>query len=186
MGNVLANDTEDVVREVWEGPEIALEADPDRRATVREVVREEVAGAIARGEDAEKLASTLGHRTKRWAHNWRRVARTELRGALSEGVVIAAVRNGGPKVRITRIPEPNACEHCKRVFLDADGKPRIFTAEELIENGTNVGLQPPDWKPTIWPVHPNCECDTQEVPDGFGFDDEWLLVPTGPPDEGDG
>jgi hypothetical protein len=165
------------VREVWDGEDVALEADEELRVDVRERVRTATADAVARHKSAQELASDLGHATGDWSRNWDRIATTELQGAYNEGVVVEAIRFGGPEVRIARIPEPGACEACRGAFLDGEGRPRIFTAEELINNGTNVGRKRADWQPTLWPQHPNCACDTQEVPDGLAFNDAWEMVP---------
>lgn len=156
LGNVVDQDMQTLTREVWDGEQIVAEADREQRLAVREVVREEVAEAIARKQSARDLASDLGHRTGDWARDWERVARTELQWAYNEGVLISAVRTDGPGALIARIPEPGACEHCLRLFLDDDGKPKIFAASELVANGTNVGRKAGAWRATIGTVHPHC------------------------------
>lgn len=58
------------------------------------------------------------------------------------------------------------CRHCIRLYLTAGigSEPKLFTAEELIGNGTNIGRRVADWKPTIiTAVHPFCYDDKVEV-----------------------
>jgi len=177
LGNDIDRDTGEILAEVWDGEDIAEEIDAEGRARTRRVITEETAGAIELGQTPKKLASRLGNATGRWGRDWERVARTELRGATSEGAVIEAVRTWGDEARVARTPEHDACVHCQRLFLEPDGKPRIFTVEGLLANGTNVGKRANSWLATLWPVHPKCRCDTQAVPPGFGFDETWDLVP---------
>ena len=153
--------------EGWEEEEITQEIDPEARAMMREAIREETARAIVGHGDARKLGRDLAERTGHYSHNWERIAKTELQGAHNAGRIADAVNANGPDARVARITESAACVHCRRLFRDSDGLPRIFSAAELLANGTNVGLHPDDWKPTIWPIHPNCQCDTIPVPEGF-------------------
>jgi hypothetical protein len=175
LGNFLHEKTQQLVVESWAGESVVSEADQSLRLRARELVRVEAADALAHGRSARELARTLRNATKDWARDWERIANTELQGAYNEGQVITAVRNEGLDAKIARIPESDACVHCQRLFLDVDGRPKLFTAEGLAANGTNVGRKALNWLPTIWPVHPNCRCDVQHVPEGLDFDDQWLL-----------
>lgn len=178
LGNIVSEDLDTLVRETWDEAAIVAEGDRDQRLVTRETIRESTSEAVARGWAADRLASELGNKTLDWGRNWRRIAATELQAAANEGTVIAAIRLDGAETRIARIPEPDACPACRALFLDPEtGRPRIFLARELVENGTNVGKPRDDWKPTVWPTHPHCRCPAQRVPRGFVFDDSWNLVP---------
>lgn len=176
MGNVVSEDCETLVREAWDGEEITLTADERLRLETRATVREETARALGDRVTSDELARRLGRKTGDWARNWRRIAVTELQGARNDAVAIRSVRVDGDEARVARIPEPNACAACKRLFLEG-GRPRIFTVAELVENGTNVGRRGDELRPTLWPVHPYCRCDTQRIPPGFTLDEEWTLAP---------
>jgi hypothetical protein len=178
LGNRVDEDLRTTSVEVWEEDELLAVPEYEERMRMEEIIREETADAIARGESMQKLASRLGNRTGDWARNWDRIAHTELQGAHNEGVVIDAIRRSGDGVGIVRVPEPTACDDCQRVFLEG-GRPRVFTAAELVENGTNVGRPRKSWAATIWPVHPWCRCDTMVVPKGFELGDDWRLQPIG-------
>ena len=181
LGNIVTVEAETALAEVWNGEQIEREADADRRSEMVDIIREETAAATAnnskwRSDTAQKLASRLGNRTGDWSRNWERIARTEMQGAYNEGSVLEAIEWDGPDALIARIPEPSACADCRRVHLTRDGRPRVFKASDLINNGTNVGRKRTEWQATIWPIHPNCRCDTQHIPAGMEFDDEWGLV----------
>ena len=182
LGNYIKQRTMEHVREVWAGDTISVDVDPQARQAMVILIREKTVDAIESGKMADQLARDLANASGDFSRNWRRIANTELQGAFNEGSVVDAVRREGPGVGIARIPDQDACDDCRRLFLDATGKPRVFTATELANNNTNAGKKRVDWLPTIWPVHPNCRCDTQEVPAGFVFDSDWLLVPEGGPD----
>jgi len=130
-------------------------------------IKELTARAIEDRWSADELSRELADRSGVWVHNWERIARTELQGAYNEGRVYTALEGYGPGARIARLPETGACKHCRRLFLNVEGLPRIFLIEELAGNGTNVGRKAAAWLPTVWPVHPNCRCDVVTVPPGM-------------------
>lgn len=143
------------------------------RVEVRAMVAQAITDQLNWGEFTAKLNARLGA----WSRDWQRVARTELQGAYNEGVLAAAMADRGRDARIARVPERDACEQCIRVFIE-DGRPRIFGVLEITRNGTNVGRHKDDWMATVWPIHPNCRCDTVHVPPGYGFNSAWQLVPS--------
>lgn len=175
LGNKVAGIVENSVMEVWAGEELAVPVNAATRADAMAAIRTETADAVARAKTARKLASELGNKTEDWGRDWLRIAKTELQGAYNDGQILRAHRVYGDEAQIARVPESDACAHCVRLFIEG-GKPIIFKLEDLLANGTNVGRKSRDWQPTAWPVHPNCRCDTQVVPPGYGFDDDWFLT----------
>lgn len=175
LGNIAESEASQVVQEIWNGEDIAHEVDPEKRAKRMRQIRELTAEAIARGKTPQWLASELGHVTGEWSRDWLRIARTELQSANNEGVAIEAFRADGVEARVARVPEPGACPDCLRLFMDGS-KPRIFTVEELVANGTNVGKKRAAWVAVLGPVHPNCLCVVQYIPPGLEYNDRWELV----------
>lgn len=151
----------------------------------RQMIKDKVSDAISQEQTRGKLASELYHNLEDWSRDWKRVAHTELWNAKLQGEVNAILsgetiyRNTtkGGETRVFRRPSADACNHCKRLYLESDGiTPKIFLLEELINNGDNVGRKTKDWKPTTGTTHPNCTCPIAVVPDGFGFDKDGVLV----------
>ena len=167
LGNALSEELENVAAEGWQGEEIIEEVNPEQRAEMLAILREEAANESASGRDARRLAGTLADRSKYYAHNWERIAQTELQGAHNEGRVIAASEAYGDEAQVARIPESGACDQCLRLFTEDGGRPRVFAVDKLTANGVNVGRSRADWLPTVFPIHPNCRCDTITVPQGF-------------------
>ena len=177
LGNKISAQTGELLMEEWQGGDILAEVDPAERARKMEMIREMTAEAVARRDTADELAGRLANATGDYSRNWLRIARTELQGAYNEGAVINIMRTFGRKAQVARVPNRSACVQCRRVFLDRRGRPAIFSLDEIVDNDTNADRRAGDWEATVWPVHPNCRCDVQYVPDGFGFNDGWDMVP---------
>ena len=166
LGNMLSEELADVVAETWIGEEIVEEVLPEQRAEMLEIIREETGRELATSRDARRLAGTLADRSKYYAHNWQRIANTELQGAHNEGRVIASVQAHGEGAQVARVPNTGACDDCLRLVTE-EGRPRVFSVAELQQNGVNVGRSRDEWLATIFPIHPNCRCDLISVPPDF-------------------
>lgn len=157
----------------------AIVSDAVLERRFEKVIREEVAGNIKNRKAWRTVVTALGDRTGDWARDLGRIAATEKQNAMHEGAARAMTkkRGGDPKsVRVAKLVEPNACDHCKRLYLDG-GRPKLFTLAELIGNGSNVGRKASAWLATLPATHPWCQCSLVEVPDGWSFDEGGLLVP---------
>jgi hypothetical protein len=58
---------------------------------------------------------------------------------------------------IYKIPRPQACQHCMRLHLDQDGRPKVYKLRDVRGN-TNVGKKAGQWEFVLGPVHPHCYC----------------------------
>ena len=146
-----------------------------RRERRLKIIRRDVSDAILQGWSKEELAEKLKAHTGDYVRDWNRVAMTELQGAYNDAAVLTAIKLHGTSARIARIPETTACGDCQRLFLEA-GLPKIFRVIDIIKNGSNVGLRPLEWKPTIWPLHPRCRCGVVPVPEGSKADRSGNLI----------
>ena len=175
LGNALSAELENVIAEGWAGEEITEEILPEQRQQMLTMIREEASRELATGRDARRLAGTLADRSQYYAHNWLRIAQTELQGAHNEGRIIASVEAYGDGARVARIPESGACDQCISLLTDEAGNPRVWRVDELQNNGVNVGRRREEWVATIFPIHPNCRCDTISVPEGFSVTSDGRL-----------
>jgi hypothetical protein len=93
--------------------------------------------------------------------DWNRVAVTETANAMGIGSVDRVVMQNRDKdleeVYVFRIPVNDAalCKFCRKFYLDADGSPAVYRMSTLLNNGTNYGRKPADWKPVAGATHPN-------------------------------
>jgi len=134
-------------------------------------VRDGVKDAIKDRKTISELRTDLFARIDNRIRDWQRVAHTEMTNAIQHGVYddIRANSKRGADQLVFKRPSPDACSHCKRLYLQEDGiTPRIFKMSELED--TNIGKRVADWGPTIGPIHPWCQCQLQIVPDGFDFE----------------
>jgi hypothetical protein len=154
---------------------IRLDAELDQRQ--RQGIRDEVSDHIARRSTLSELKSRLGRIAGDWARDWHRIASTESHAAHQQGFLSSVVARHGDSELLAKIPESTACADCKRLYLDASGRPKIRPASWWESQGaSNAGLKRAEWKPVIGGVHPWCQCQLVRVPPGMVFDDEWNLV----------
>jgi hypothetical protein len=144
--------------------------------TARSELQQLVEQARREGLTPPQLMLRLSTRMRGYERDWLAVARTELQAAHNEAAAAAAAERDGPTARVARVPEHDACEHCKALYLDASGRPIIWRLDDLLANGTNFGRKSATWQATLYPLHTNCRCGTVRVPPGYGFDASWQLV----------
>jgi hypothetical protein len=138
-------------------------------------VRSGVKEAIANRQTTSELKTNLFHAFDNQSRDWLRVAHTEMNTAIQQGIYGEILEKSGPDQLVFKRPNPDACEHCKRVYLMPDGiTPRVFKLSDLEE--TNVGRRARDWRATIGSVHPWCNCQLQVIPEGFDFKQRKIAV----------
>tara|TARA_Y100001938_G_scaffold149528_1_gene236666 strand:- start:158 stop:1192 length:1035 start_codon:yes stop_codon:yes gene_type:complete len=176
LGNAYADDLSASFYEKWDGENLLATHDPKKRQEALQVIREEVGIASLQNDTVNDVAGKIRQRTKDLARNFERIAETELQATHNEGMIYESLYLDGDQARVARIPETTACKHCKAHFLDSNGVPIVFEVSELIANGTNVGKRASEYKPTAYPMHPHCRCDTIPVPQGLTVDENGVLV----------
>ena len=133
-------------------------------------VRENVVESISARETISELKTRLFDAIDNRTRDWQRVAHTEVNTAVQQGVyrTIREASDDGKEQVVYKRPNPDACRHCKRLFLRSDGvTPRVFRMGDLTDS--NVGLPAAAWGPTIGSVHPWCNCQLQVIPEGYDF-----------------
>jgi histone H3/H4 len=133
-------------------------------------VREGVIDSISNRKTRSELATSLFHAVDNKAKDWQRVAFTEMNNAIQQGIYSEIVEKSpdGHNQLVFKRPNPDACKHCKKAYLESDGvTPKIFKLGDL--ETTNYGKKANDWKPVIESVHPWCQCQLHIIPDNYGF-----------------
>jgi len=134
-----------------------------------EALRETMVSSISERKTVSELKTALFDLFDDRNRDWRRVASTEINNSIQFGIAASikeASDEEGDQLVFKR-PNPDACKHCLRLFLQQDGTPKIFKIGDLAIS--NVGKKANDWLPTVGGVHPFCHCQLHVVPDGFGF-----------------
>ncbi len=57
------------------------------------------------------------------------------------------------------------CQWCDEFYVGRDGKPIIYTLQELQANGSNYGRPKSSWKPVLEATHPHCRCQLHTLSD---------------------
>ena len=156
---------------------IEIEADAKLDAAMRSIIKDETAKAVLQRRSIGQLTSDFKQATEDWGRDWGRIANTEIHQVHQEGYLYDMVDQYGEEELMAKIPNPDACSACKAAYLE-NGKPKIRPLSWWLANGTtNVGRKGADRLPVTGTFHPNCFCENQRVPKGWGFTDAWELVP---------
>lgn len=139
-----------------------------------EDVRRELSGAIKNRESLNTIISNWGNQLGNWHRDYGRIAETEMNSIFQLGRGLQLEEKYGKEVKVFKTVFPGACRHCIKLYLTngIGSKPILFTLEELIANGSNVGRKVADWKAVLTSVHPFCRCNLQYVPEGTEWSDE--------------
>lgn len=166
LGNTYANDFS----------VMTIETDHETRKQLQQATAEQVSDAIVNRETSKRLASMIGDSFGDWSRDLRRVAETELQDAHQHGWAGYVHKVAGSEAMVAKIVNPDACKTCRGLYVDADGKPKLFSLAELESNGSNFGLKRSEWKATVGPAHPFCYCVLTQVPEGFEFNELGQMV----------
>lgn len=149
-----------------------------------QTVQHEIALGIARRSSKEHIARRMRSKLNETERNWALVVLSELHNAQEHGKALGLAR-GGRDPLVFKRPRADACRFCKLLFLK-DGRPRIFRLSVLVKNGTNFdrragrpsmrGSNATEWKATVGCVHPACQCEMFELPDGMTLDAKGNMV----------
>lgn len=154
-----------------------ISSDNEQAREARRVIAEETASAIEARESWRRLRGTLGEKLgEDWARDLHRIAATEIQAAVNAGIADAIEEDEGHEALVAVIPHPDACEVCLG-FYTRNGKPRIFRLAELPPHGVNFRKPKSQWVPCLPPSHPFCGCALVMIPDGWAFDEDWVLRP---------
>jgi len=138
----------DQTGQVW-----AVERDQE---VVRDITERAIANRTNPIEAARELARS--NRAKGLFRDTERVLRTEIAEARSTGSWLAMAGSQPPTAKLYRRPSPRACSECRRLFLDDNGKHRLYERSEI---EAQDALGPNTSKPyhlRIGVIHPNCVC----------------------------
>lgn len=132
----------------------------------RVLIKKKSIEAIKERKSQNWLASELRNQTKDWARDFDRIADCIMHEAYDTGRSVEIQKEYGDDAKVYKDVYDGACEHCIRLYLTngIGSKPIIFKLNELIANGTNIGVKTKDWKPVIGFVHPFCRCTLSHVP----------------------
>lgn len=130
------------------------------REQYEKVIKDSVKRSVIERNTVSSIVSEIGNYTKDWSRDLGRIAETEMQNAYEYGK-ITSFNEEDEDNKYYKHVYGGACKHCIRLYLkDGIGsEPYLFSYNELLANGTNIGKKVNDWKATIGPIHPFCRCD---------------------------
>jgi hypothetical protein len=145
-----------------------------KRMISEEDVRNEISEAISKRKSIQNIVSEWGTKTGDWQRDYGRIAETEMNTIFQLGRATQIEERYAKDQKVYKQVFEGSCRHCIRLYLTGGigSQPRIFTLQELQENGTNIGLKVADWKPIVGSTHPYCRCNLQFLPKGQTWDKE--------------
>jgi len=157
-------------------------------AQVRGVIKDAVKTGVILNQKYLDVMKELVVSLKEDKRNWSRVASTEMHSVRQRGIAQSIIGkvdfykdSDGIDSDVAIVPAPDACEDCKRLYLDPKtGNPKIFKLSVLMSNEGSNYVRP--WRqharPVIPPLHPHCFCRMRYVPPGWGWNKkgEYTLV----------
>ena len=143
----------------------------NKRTSYEKVIRDQVELGALKHKSVLEISSDLAHLTGDWSRNFAISVEYISHLAFSEGR-LSVIEKQNPKSRIFFNVYEKACEHCVKLYLTKGigSQPKIFTIEELKNNGSNIGRKVKDWLPTIPPIHPWCRCQLNKYNEGTAWD----------------
>lgn len=160
---------------------ILIEVDKKQRAEYEKVIQDAATKTIKDRGSVKYMSSLIGHKTGDWARDLDRISDFILHNAHDTGrayQIKDTYKDSDPtgdKVMCYKMVFDQACQSCVKIYLtNGEGSaPRIFSVNELIANGTNIGRKKDDWKPVIGSTHPYCRCEMEALGVGeFEWDDK--------------
>jgi hypothetical protein len=139
------------------------------RNKYEKIITTEAKKSIAKRQTVKEFASHVGELTKDWSRDLDRIADFVLHEAYDNGRALAIKKQHGKEALVYKRVHEEACKSCNSLYLKR-GVPRIFTVNQLLANGTNIGRKQKDWKPVVGPTHPWCRCDVEYIPSGWEWD----------------
>lgn len=132
-----------------------------KREYYEKVIGDSLKRAVVERDSVKSIVSEIGSKTGDWERDLGRIAETELQNAYEYGKGAHFNEEYGNKRVYYKQVYPGACQYCIKLYLTngIGSEPRLFTYQELLDNGTNIGKKAKDWKATLGTVHPFCRCD---------------------------
>lgn len=134
---------------------------------------------LIRDKDVHKkyLGNALKGKVENWSNRWKLIVGTELARASNYGSFDAIIHNNKnvelEEIYVYKIgPHDGAtCKYCFKFWFESDRvTPKVYRLNELMANGSNVGVKQADWKATIDLTHPNGRHIMVELKRGWGFE----------------
>ena len=162
-----------------------------RRQFYEEKINSAIKRAVIERDSAASVAREIGKQTGDWTRDLGRIAETEMQNAFEIGKSEVLLETISPDDKVLyKQVYPGACKHCIRLYLKngVGSEPILYSYNELLANGTNVGRKAADWKPVLGAVHPYCRCSllSKRSKDDVWDEKRGMYIPAEPKQKSEG
>ncbi len=153
----------------------------DIKANQQEFIKQQILEGTAKRESRKEIVRNIAKLTGDWNRNFTKSVQYISHTAFNEGraAMIEKRYEGNDKAKVYFQVQPDACDHCKKHYLIKGNEPKIFTLQDLQNNGTNIGKKVADWNPTLGALHPHCRCLLTEYVPGMVWKEDRFVYPKG-------
>lgn len=125
--------------------------------------------ALKEGNNQQKLASMLREITEDWARDFSRISDYIMQEAYAYGRLAQIIDAYGEDVNVYKQTFPKCCKDCEKNYGVPGEEPKIYTIQELLDNGTNIGRK--DQLPVIGQAHPWARSILHAIPPNSEWSD---------------
>lgn len=144
---------------------------------MQKVLQKIVPKNIAARETAGRLKSQLHTEIGASVRDFEKIAFTELQNAMQMGIANTITRIDS-EAKVVKLPRPDACKWCVKVFKKPNGDLRVFKLSSLMGK-SNVGKKKKDWTAVADSVHPFCSCQMIHIPKGWVWNNKTMSLMPG-------
>ena len=123
----------------------------------QKIIKQEAQKAIENRLSISELSSILSQKTQDWSRDFDRIADYIMHSAYQAGKANMILNRNPVGAKIWFQVHHDACKYCKSVYLynEKTNEPRLYYLKDVINNGSNIGVKPKDYKPSVYPLHPH-------------------------------
>jgi hypothetical protein len=137
---------------------------------LRNDIKKKTIEAFNENKNAQQLASILRELTGDWARDFSRIADYVLQEAYAHGRMEQIKEMYGDDCKVYKQTFPGVCKHCEKNYGSPGEEPIIYTVDELLANGDNIGRS--EQLPVVGPAHPWARSILHPIPEGYIWSDE--------------
>lgn len=137
---------------------------------IRSKVKQKTIQAVEENKNQEWLASELRSMTEDWARDFSRISNYVLQESYAFGRAQQIIEDYGEQVKVYKQTFPGVCKYCLKNYGVPNEKPVIYSLQELINNGNNIGRK--EQLPIVGPPHPWARSILHVIPKNSVWSDE--------------
>ena len=135
---------------------------------IRKKIKSATIKAFKENKSQQELASILRDLTKEWSRDFSRIADYVLQESYAYGRLANIIETYGEDVKVYKETFPGVCVHCEKNYGSPGQEPIIYTIDELLKNGDNIGRK--EQLPVLGQAHPWARSILHPVPPNSKWD----------------